>query len=301
MSPRVALVAGGAKPDSIGFAVAQRLLGEGCEVAVADLYEPGFAQLPQCLCVRTDASDPGSVQAMVERVVARLGTIHIRRAVRRRRRVHDRRHARRERRLLHGVVIARQQNQACATVHAADRSYHSRFTLGERSMKRSSIVIGVILALLSAPLAAQTFRHELSFFGSFDYMDEPVNVDTTLLHIRYGHFFSEQLVGTIGLSRSSFEGAGPDVSSTALTAGAKYYFGPLRRATFVPFLEGSVGFATVDFGANDETDLTWEIGGGGSYFISDSTSADVSLRWYHTDTSASTEGMRIFLGLTTRF
>lgn len=168
-------------------------------------------------------------------------------------------------------------------------------------MKKSSIVIGVILALLSAPLAAQTFRHELSFFGSLDYMDEPVNVDTTLLHIRYGYFFSEQLVGTIGLSRSSFEGAGPDVSSTALTAGAKYYFGPLRRATFVPFLEGSVGFATVDSGANDETDLTWELGGGGSYFISDSTSADVSLRWYHTDTSASTEGMRIFLGLTTRF
>lgn len=168
-------------------------------------------------------------------------------------------------------------------------------------MKRASMIFGIILALLSAPLAAQTFRHELSFFGSFDYMEEPVDIDQTLLLIRYGHYFNEQLVGTIGLSRASISGAGPDTSVTALTGGAKYYFGAPRRQTFVPFLEGAIGFATVDFGPDDETDLTWEIGGGGAYFISDSTSADVSLRWYQTDTSASTEGMRIFLGLTTRF
>lgn len=169
-------------------------------------------------------------------------------------------------------------------------------------MKRASIIFGVILALLSAPLAAQTFRHELSFFGSFDYMDEPVDLDRTVLNIRYGHYFNEQLVGTIGLARESFRSAGPDLSMTSLTAGAKYYFGLPRREIFVPFLEGAVGFASVDVpGAGDETDLTWEIGGGGAYFLTDSTSADVSLRWYHTDTSSSTEGLRIFLGLTTRF
>ena len=77
MSARVALVAGGAKPESIGFAVVQRLLAEGCRVALADLYEAGFAQLPQCLCVRTDASDADSVQAMVDQVAARFGTVHI--------------------------------------------------------------------------------------------------------------------------------------------------------------------------------------------------------------------------------
>jgi hypothetical protein len=169
-------------------------------------------------------------------------------------------------------------------------------------MKRSSIVIGVILALLSAPLAAQTFRHELSFFGSFDYMDEPVDLDRTVLNIRYGHYFSEQLVGTLTLGRESYRVTGPDTTLTSFTAGAKYYFGLPRRTTFVPFLEAAIGFATIDVpGVGDETDLTWEIGGGGAYFITDSTSADVSLRWYHTDTSASTEGMRIFLGLTTRF
>ena len=38
---RVAIVTGGAKPDSIGFAVAKGLRREGCEVVVADLYEQG--------------------------------------------------------------------------------------------------------------------------------------------------------------------------------------------------------------------------------------------------------------------
>jgi NAD(P)-dependent dehydrogenase (short-subunit alcohol dehydrogenase family) len=42
---KVAIVTGGAKPDSIGYEVAQRLLNEGMQVAVADLYEEGFPAL----------------------------------------------------------------------------------------------------------------------------------------------------------------------------------------------------------------------------------------------------------------
>ena len=42
---KVALVTGAAKPDSIGYEVAQRLLKEGMQLAVADLYEEGFPGL----------------------------------------------------------------------------------------------------------------------------------------------------------------------------------------------------------------------------------------------------------------
>ena len=59
---RVAIVTGGAKPDSIGFAVAKGLRREGCEVVVGDLYEQGFAALADCLCVKTDVADPHAVQ-----------------------------------------------------------------------------------------------------------------------------------------------------------------------------------------------------------------------------------------------
>ena len=73
---RVAVVTGAAKPDSIGFAVAQALMEEGCEVVVADLYTEGFAAFPG-LCVCMDAADPTSVSRMVEQTVQRFGRIDI--------------------------------------------------------------------------------------------------------------------------------------------------------------------------------------------------------------------------------
>lgn len=73
---RVAIVTGAAKPDSIGFAVAQGLLEEGCEIVVADLYTEGFSAFDG-LCVKTDASDAASVSQMIERVVQRFGRIDI--------------------------------------------------------------------------------------------------------------------------------------------------------------------------------------------------------------------------------
>ena len=74
---RVAIVTGGAKPDSIGFAVVLGLLEEGMRVVIADLYEQGFAALPQCLCIRTDVSDPASVDAMVDQAIGKHGRIDV--------------------------------------------------------------------------------------------------------------------------------------------------------------------------------------------------------------------------------
>ena len=62
---KVAVVTGAAKPDSIGHEVALRLLKEGMQVVVADLYEEGFSTLPQCTCIRCDVADPDSVQQMI--------------------------------------------------------------------------------------------------------------------------------------------------------------------------------------------------------------------------------------------
>jgi meso-butanediol dehydrogenase/(S,S)-butanediol dehydrogenase/diacetyl reductase len=73
---RVAIVTGAAKPESIGFAVAGGLAEEGCEVVVADLYVEGFSAFAG-LCVRTDVSEPTSVDAMVRQTVDRHGRIDI--------------------------------------------------------------------------------------------------------------------------------------------------------------------------------------------------------------------------------
>ena len=74
---KVAVVTGAAKPDSIGHEVVLRLLAEGMQVAVADLYEEGFPALAQCLCIRCDVADPSSVEDMVAQTVKRLGRIDV--------------------------------------------------------------------------------------------------------------------------------------------------------------------------------------------------------------------------------
>ena len=73
---RVAIVTGAAKPDSIGFAVAQGLIEEGCEVVVADLYTEGFSAF-RGLCIKTDVSHPPSVEDMVRQGVEKHGRIDI--------------------------------------------------------------------------------------------------------------------------------------------------------------------------------------------------------------------------------
>jgi meso-butanediol dehydrogenase/(S,S)-butanediol dehydrogenase/diacetyl reductase len=74
---KVAIVTGGAKPDSIGHEVVRRLLKEGMQVVVADLYEEGFSALKQCLCIRCDVADPASVETMVGKAVQGLGRIDV--------------------------------------------------------------------------------------------------------------------------------------------------------------------------------------------------------------------------------
>ena len=74
---KVAIVTGGAKPDSIGYEVARRLLKEGMQVVIADLYDEGFPGLKQFFCIRTDASDPNSVGQMVDAAISRLQRLDI--------------------------------------------------------------------------------------------------------------------------------------------------------------------------------------------------------------------------------
>ena len=156
----------------------------------------------------------------------------------------------------------------------------------------------------SLPAAAQQsipFSNELSVFGSWEDMDEPVNVEQTDINLRYGRVIQPQLVGTVGLRRSRFEGGGIDAASSALLVGAKYYITPPRGNAIVPFLDAAVGLAITDNGQDDSTDLTWELGGGVSWFFTQATSFDVALRFFHTDTDIETKGTRITIGLTTRF
>jgi hypothetical protein len=175
-------------------------------------------------------------------------------------------------------------------------------------MKLAAVLgAGAVVGLLSAPAAAQapqqapTYWNEVSIFGAWDKVREPGDLELTIINLRYGRMLQPQIAGTLGLSRFSIDAGAGRSTTTSLTIGAKYYFTRLGAQALVPFAEASVGFANTDSAASDSTDLTWEIGGGASFFFTDATSMDASIRLYQTSTDARTEGTRFFLGMTTRF
>jgi NAD(P)-dependent dehydrogenase (short-subunit alcohol dehydrogenase family) len=74
---KVAVVTGGAKPDSIGHEVVLRLIKEGMQVVVVDLYEEGFSALRECFCIRCDVADAASVEGMIEKAIQAFGRIDV--------------------------------------------------------------------------------------------------------------------------------------------------------------------------------------------------------------------------------
>lgn len=80
LAGKVAIVTGGG--GGIGSAVVRRFVAEGAKVAVADVFEDLAKAVAEPLgdaafAVQFDASDPASVEAMVEATVARFGRLDI--------------------------------------------------------------------------------------------------------------------------------------------------------------------------------------------------------------------------------
>jgi hypothetical protein len=165
----------------------------------------------------------------------------------------------------------------------------------------AALIAGAALAGVAQAALAQTFRNEVSVFGSWEDIDEPTKLEQTTLDLRYGRFVAPQLVGTLGLRRTFFEGGGIEAASTALMVGAKYYITAPRNQGLAPFLDAALGVAKTDNGRDNSTDFSWEFGGGLSWFFTEATSFDAALRLFHTDTDVETKGTRIFVGITTRF
>ena len=161
-------------------------------------------------------------------------------------------------------------------------------------MKKVALLLGMAIAMAAGQAMAQTYRHELSAFGSWTRMKqsgEAVNVN--ILDVDYGYYFTPQTVGTLGISRFSSDRIG----STDVTLGGKYYFGVGRRDSIVPYVAGGIG-TTKTAG---ERARRWELGGGFAYFVTESTSFDIGFDWFGIKTSPSTSGTLFGVGFTTRF
>jgi NAD(P)-dependent dehydrogenase (short-subunit alcohol dehydrogenase family) len=75
---KVAVVTGGA--SGIGKGIAGAFLAEGMEVVIADIEEPvleATAAELGAVGIRTDVSDPASVQALADETLERFGAVHV--------------------------------------------------------------------------------------------------------------------------------------------------------------------------------------------------------------------------------
>jgi NAD(P)-dependent dehydrogenase (short-subunit alcohol dehydrogenase family) len=75
---KVAVVTGGA--SGIGKGLAARFAAEGMHVVIADVEEPALAATAEelgVIGVRTDVTDPASVQALADAAVERFGTVQV--------------------------------------------------------------------------------------------------------------------------------------------------------------------------------------------------------------------------------
>jgi hypothetical protein len=168
-------------------------------------------------------------------------------------------------------------------------------------MRKLALLVGALMAMSASLAMAQGYRTELSTFGSYTRIkNQGQTTSLSIFDVGYGYYFTPQFVGKIDVTRVSANSFG----YTDFALGAKYYFGVGRRSSFITFVDGNYG---VEKGTNQQAgsshhDSRWQLGFGGAYFVTESTSFDVGLHWFRVSTEPySSSGTIVGMGFTTRF
>lgn len=165
-------------------------------------------------------------------------------------------------------------------------------------MRKISLALGIVLALLAGQVMAQAQRNEVSVFGTWNSLSgsggtRPGDWDMRYLQLNYGRYFSENFAVIAGYSTLSKMG---DKNFDILELGGKFSMGNVRQGNFVPYIEGALGL--FDFNGND---LGFRLGIGASYMVTDSTSVDPYFSYLTTVSGDKLNGHIIGLRLATRF
>jgi len=166
-------------------------------------------------------------------------------------------------------------------------------------VKKLAVILGIVLTLATG--AAQAQKNELYAFGAWNSLSSGgQSYDLTILNVNYGYYFTQQFVGTLGLTRvDSDNGGAGSADYTAVEAGAKFYFGAPRQGNFTPFIDGGIG--VWDNKPRNSTDTSWRIGIGGAYFITETTSIDPTISYINIQSDPKTNGHIFGVRITTRF
>ena len=165
-------------------------------------------------------------------------------------------------------------------------------------MRKISLALGIVLALLAGQASAQALRNEVSAFGTWNSLSGNSGTrdhdwDMTYLQLQYGRYFSENIAVIAGYSKLGKMG---DKNFDIVELGGKFSMGNVRQGNFVPYIEGALGL--FDFNGND---LGFRVGIGASYMVTDATSVDPYFSYLSTISGDKLNGHILGLRLATRF
>lgn len=186
-------------------------------------------------------------------------------------------------------------------------------------MKRSIVTLMALLSVFVVGSAmAQDGKWEASIAGnmeakSTDYGAGSSDTTSTFLYLRLGQYLSPQLVisGNVAMFGTSSGGGTTSSVGSTFGMGAKYYLDGATKSAFVPFVEldvhAVVASSTASNIVSTMTGAGISGGVGGSYFITEDVSADMSVQGFSDGLSddygseITQSGMRVLFGLTARY
>jgi hypothetical protein len=166
----------------------------------------------------------------------------------------------------------------------------------------------VILAAVSSTAFAAEKGNELSVYGSIMDQVSPSTGSgtTTVINASYGRYMTDRLL----ITGSAFVMSNTAFKETTAGVGAKYYFMVGKKGDFVPFVAGSVQLGSINMGVGSGATFGLDLGGGASYFITETASLDghvdaVFGSDYMTvngnSSTTSTTNLNLTVGITQRF
>lgn len=176
-------------------------------------------------------------------------------------------------------------------------------------MKKTGIAILVMSMFAATSAMADANKQEISLSGYIDSSSDSASsttTTTTVVDASYGYYFSPVLLGRIVAQDFNTSSGGSTTSTLALGGGVKYYFGDAKKASWVPFVVADLLTVSIQASGVSGSGMGFDGGVGGSYFLTESVSFDVTGKLYSQSitingASDTVSGDRIEFGFTARF
>lgn len=168
-------------------------------------------------------------------------------------------------------------------------------------MMNKRYLVAAILAIgISSNACAEEKQQEISVSGNFTSQLNPSGgTDTLFMLGHYGRYFKPQVLGTVNVMAMK---SGSSYNMFGAGVGGKYYFKVGQKGDFVPFVDADVMVITLKIAGTSTTPFQISVGGGASYFLTETASADARASIQAQSASGSTSTLfNLVVGLTQRF